>query len=93
MTVRVEFHPHNALLQTLVAWGFVGLACVLIIVLRFATTAVMAARSYGNAWLPPLMGSLVLVVYSAHDGTLFFPFPLSMVATFAGLLAAPKRQA
>jgi O-antigen ligase len=88
VTPRLERHPHNSVLQVLVAWGMVGAACLLVLGLVFAGHVVGNVRANGGEWLPPCLALMVLVAYSAFDGTLFFPFPVSLAAAFAGLAAA-----
>jgi hypothetical protein len=87
VTPRQEHEPHNAVVQMLLAWGVVGAGCVLVLAFQFARGTVRGVRALGDEWLPPFLAMLVLVAYSAHDGTLFLPFPLCIFATSAGLVA------
>lgn len=80
-------HPHNFLLQVLLAWGVIGALCIAILAIPFALHTVRGVRRLGGEWLPPFLAMLVLLAYSAYDGTLYHPLSLSIFATCAGLVA------
>jgi O-antigen ligase len=82
------FHPHNILLQTLLAWGIVGTVLLVIIAAPMAVRMVRATRRVGGEFLPPFMAMLVLFLYSAIDGTLFHVLAVSLFATCAGAVSS-----
>lgn len=81
------FHPHNLLLQVLLAWGFVGALLLLYLALPLARNALATARRRGDC-IPPFIAMMVLVIYSAVDGTLFHVHAVSFFAACAGVVAA-----
>lgn len=81
------FHPHNLVLQILLAWGLVGALLLLYLAIPFARTALATARRQGEC-IAPFMAMLVLLLYSAVDGTLFHVHATGIFAACAGLVAA-----
>lgn len=80
-------HPHNVLLQVLLAWGVIGALCVAILAVPFALKVTRNVRARSGEWLPPMIAMLVLAAYSMVDGTLFHVLATSLFAACAGLVA------
>lgn len=80
--------PHNSILQVTLAWGFVGLACVLVLAVAFARRAIPAVRQSDGFLLPAFMGLAALAILSLVDNALINPIPGSMFAAFAGIIAS-----
>lgn len=91
VTSNEVLHPHNVLVQVPLAWGVVDSVCILVLGLYLAKHVIVTVRANSGEWLPPCMALMVLVAYSAHDGSLFFPFSVSLAASCAALAAAPPR--
>lgn len=86
--------PHNAVLQILLAWGFVGAVLFLAIVGEFLVRVGFAARRGSwQAW-PLVFGLLVILIYGQISGALYHAFPLFFAtilsAAGAALLFRPK---
>jgi O-antigen ligase len=91
-------HPHNILLQTLLAWGLVGTILLAILALPLLRTIFCAARLHGRDYLAHALAVVVLLIYSMVDGTLFHVlaaslFALSAGAAASGMQAAPHKPA
>ena len=86
---------HNVILQVLLAWGVVGLACVAVIGVWFLARSLPVVRRDGVDLLAPFMAMLALASLSLIDGSLFHVVPVSIFAACAGMIAArwPARQA
>ncbi|MBY8820718.1 O-antigen ligase family protein [Sphingomonas colocasiae] len=76
----IFYHPHNALLQSLVQWGGVGTAL-------FGTLAVMlwwrllqGTRRAGATAAPAFVAVNTFIVYAMTDGVLFFVYPMMILA-------------
>ena len=86
--------PHNAILQTLLSWGFVGGAIFFALVLEFVLRLLIGARrAPWQAW-PFLFGLLVLLAYGQLSGALYHAYPLLFAtilsAGAAALILAPR---
>ncbi len=64
-------HPHNLPLQVLHAWGLIGSTMFIAIGIMLARRLAAIAREKGSAVVPPLLGIVALLVFSAYDGTLY----------------------
>ncbi|QLC22453.1 O-antigen ligase family protein [Parasphingopyxis sp. CP4] len=80
--------PHNALMQFLLAWGFVGTALIAALGLLYALPAWRTVLSAPNELTAPFLAMLNLAAYAAFDGTLFHPISLSILAGCAGMIAS-----
>ncbi|WP_300975162.1 O-antigen ligase family protein [Sphingomonas sp. LHG3406-1] len=82
------FHPHNIILQVLLAWGVVGLVLVVIL-------AVWAARKTLERSSPetlPLVCSIIgLAFYSFIDGALYNIHTVAIFAACVGVTMALKK--
>jgi O-antigen ligase len=73
------YHPHNWPLQILFQWGVIGAICY------FALAAFVLHKFYGSirivgaAALPAFLVATSLLVYSLYEGTLYHPYPISML--------------
>lgn len=84
-------HPHNALLQILFQWGFVGGACFFAIALALCWRALRNAQASGTAHAPAFLVAASLLVMALYEGSLYHPYPIMMIAlSFASMLAASK---
>lgn len=84
-------HPHNAVLQILFQWGFVGGACFFAIGLALCWRALGNARTSGAAHAPAFLVAASLLVMALYEGSLYHPYPIMMIAlSFSSLLAAGK---
>ena len=79
-------HPHNVVLQVLLAWGIVGAACILVLAAAFAIFALRRVRALQGWLVPPFLAMTALAIFSAFDGTLYHALPLSLFAACAGLI-------
>ena len=82
------FHPHNVILQILLAWGFVGLFCVLTLAFYFLRDSIRLVRSGANELLPPFVAMAALAAPSLIDGSLFHLLPVSIFAACAGMIGS-----
>ena len=83
-----SFHPHNVILQILLAWGMVGLACVGTLAFYFARSSIALVRSGADELVPPFAAMAALAVPSLIDGSLFHLLPVSIFAACAGLIGS-----
>lgn len=79
--------PHDSLLQVTLAWGFVGLACVLILAGAYAWRSLPALRKAENL-APPFLAMSAIGILSLYDGSLYYALPQSLFFAFAGAIAA-----
>jgi O-antigen ligase len=82
------FHPHNVVLQLLLAWGMVGLTCAVILAFYFAQASIRLVRSGADELLPPFLAMVALAVPALVDGSLFHLLPVSIFAACAGMVGA-----
>lgn len=82
------FHPHNIILQFLLAWGIVGLACAGTLAFYFARESIRLVRAGADELVPPFIAMVALAVPSLVDGSLFHLVPLSIFAACAGLIGS-----
>jgi len=82
-------HPHNVVLQVLLAWGFVGAA--LLAPLGFMLGRVVVRQGQSDPrLLPVLAAAIVLAAFSMIDGTLYGIHPTSVFAMGIGLAAGRR---
>ena len=84
-------HPHNLLLQWLMAWGVIGATCLATLAIWLGITLV---RSASQESLPFLFAATALLVHSMYDGALYDVAPVFLFAAWvgaAGGLAIPVR--
>lgn len=82
-------HPHNVVLQVLLAWGFVGAA--LLAPLGFMLGRVVFRQGQSDPRLLPVMAAaVVLAAFSMIDGTLYGIHPTSVFAMAMGLAAGRR---
>lgn len=86
---------HEVILQILLAWGVVGLACVAVLATWFGLRSVPEIRRDESGLLPPIMAMLAIATMAMFDGALFHVLPVSIFAACAGMIASrwPARQA
>ena len=82
---------HNVVLQVLLAWGVVGLACVTILAIWFLRRSSPVVRRDAAELAAPFMAMATLASLAAYDGSLFHVLPLSIFAACAGMIAARWR--
>jgi O-antigen ligase len=80
--------PHESILQIVLAWGLVGLACVVILALAWAVRAVPAIRREQGALVPAFMGMTAVAILSLYDGALYYALPISMFIACGALIAS-----
>ena len=91
--LRAFHHPHNAVLQAIFQWGFVGAACALALGLVAGRACYRNVRIAGAALACPFLVAATLLIMSLHDGTLFFGYPLMLVALSLGVMGNPRLSA
>lgn len=79
---------HEVVLQILLAWGIVGLACVAVLAIWWLLQSLPVVRSDSHNLLPPFMAMLALASLATFDGALFHVLPVSIFAACAGMIAA-----
>ncbi|MBJ7438894.1 MAG: O-antigen ligase family protein [Sphingopyxis sp.] len=80
-------HPHNSVLQILLAWGLVGGLLVLLLASWVARPMLQAANE-DNA--PLVFAILTITAFSLIDGTLYHVQSLSIFSLCVGLFAANR---
>jgi O-antigen ligase len=88
--LRAFHHPHNVFLQILFQWGFIGAACMLALGILVAMHCIRQVRSAGRILVCPTLVAATLLIMSLHDGTLFFGYPLMIVALCLGVLGSAR---
>jgi O-antigen ligase len=88
-TFSTMVHPHNVVLQALLAWGLVGTSCIALLLGWMAWRIVPKVRIAGGDRVPAFVAMAVLAAYSLFDGTLYHILPLSLFAACAGIVARP----
>jgi len=83
-------HPHNVVLQVLLAWGVVGAALLGLLGFMLGRVVVRHAQSDPRL-LPVLAAVIVLAAYSMIDGTLYGIHPTSVFAMGIGLASRSPR--
>lgn len=83
------WHPHNAVLQILFQWGFVGFFCIAALIILLAVHCYKGLQPESSHHLAAFAVLTTLLAMALHDGTLFFAYPLMMVALCVAILAAP----
>ena len=86
----VFHHPHNAILQVLFQWGFIGGLCFAALALLVGWHCFRRLRAAALPLLCPFLVIATLLIMSLHDGTLFFGYPLMMIALCLGTLGADR---
>ena len=81
---------HQVILQVLMAWGVVGLACVAVLVIWFLMRSLPAVRRDQTELLPPTLAMLALAIMAMFDGALFHVLPVSIFAACAGIIASRR---
>ena len=86
--------PHNLVLQVVLDWGLIGLACVLVVSFYYLRRAIPAVRRDGDLLAAPAMAMLSLLILSMFDAAMFHVLPLSIFACCAGMIASrwPSRE-
>ena len=84
----VMVQPHNSILQVTLAWGIVGLLCVLILAAALARRAIAAAPRNDGYFVPAFMGLAAVGILSLVDNSLINPIPGSMFAAFGGIIVS-----
>lgn len=85
---HTAFHPHNVILQVLLAWGVVGLASVVILAFYFTRESIRLVSSGHDELVPPFLAMAALAVPSLIDGSLFHLLPVSIFAACAGVIGS-----
>ena len=81
-------HPHNIVLQILLAWGVVGLACIATLALYFARSSIRLVGSGADELVPPFIAMAALAAPSLVDGSLFHVLPVSIFAACTGMIGS-----
>lgn len=79
---------HEVILQILLAWGVVGLACVAGLAIWFLIRSRPVVRRDDTDLLPPIMAMFALATMATFDGALFHVLPVSIFAACAGMIAS-----
>jgi O-antigen ligase len=79
---------HDVILQILLAWGVVGLACVAVLGVWYLARSLPVVRGGGPDTIAPLMAMLALASLSVIDGSLYHVLPVSIFAACAGMVAS-----
>jgi O-antigen ligase len=82
-------HPHNVVLQVLLAWGLVGAALLALPGFMLGRVVVRHGQSDPRL-LPVLASAIVLAAFSMIDGTLYGIHPTSVFAIGIGLAAGRR---
>jgi O-antigen ligase len=82
-------HPHNVVLQVLLAWGFVGAALLAPLIFMLGRIVVRQGQRDPRL-LPMLAAAIVLAAFSMIDGTLYGIQPTSVFAMAIGLAAGRR---
>lgn len=80
-------HPHNSVIQFLYQWGVVGLASVLFLLAVAVKMARRSLRYEEPTALPAFVAACCLLSFSLVDGTLYYPFPIMMLAVCLAVMA------
>jgi O-antigen ligase len=80
--------PHDFILQVALAWGLVGLLCVLIMAIAFARRAIPAVRNDQDALTPVFVAMAAIAILSLYDGALFYTLPISIFLACAAVIAS-----
>lgn len=83
-------HPHNAILQVILDWGFVGGAMFLALMSALLLHCWhRSARHEASA--PALMGGSALLAMSLYEGSLYHSYPMSIIALCIAWVMASGR--
>jgi O-antigen ligase len=93
VTSMSTLHPHNIVLQSLLAWGLIGTVLLGILAWPLLRTIFFTARLHGRDYLAHALAVAVLLIYSMVDGTLFHVLAASIFALSAGAAASGMRMA
>jgi O-antigen ligase len=81
--------PHDSILQVTLAWGLVGLACVIVLAVAFARRAIPAVRGEENRVIvPAFIAMTAIAILSLYDGALYYALPQSIFFACAALVAS-----
>jgi O-antigen ligase len=80
--------PHESILQIVLAWGLVGLACVVVLAFAWAVRALPAIRREQDALVPAFTGMTAVAILSLYDGALYYALPISMFIACGALIAS-----
>jgi O-antigen ligase len=83
--------PHDSILQVTLAWGLVGLLCVLTLAIAFVRRAIPAVRHDQKALAPLFLAMTALASLSLYDGALYYALPLSIFAACGAVIASQWR--
>ena len=86
-TFSTMVHPHNFVLQTLLAWGLAGTLCILVLIFYLGLRSLRHVRAAQGDRVPAFVAMLALAAYASYDGTLYHVLPLSIFAACAGIVA------
>jgi O-antigen ligase len=82
-------HPHNVVLQVILAWGLLGAALLGVLGFKLGRVVVRQGQSDPRV-LPVLAAAIVLAAYSLVDGTLYNVHPAGVFAMAIGLAAGRR---
>jgi O-antigen ligase len=88
--MTIFHHPHNAILQALFQWGFIGTACLVGLAFLAGRHCLQRVRAAGLKLASPFLVAATLLIMSLHDGALFFGYPLMMVALGLGVMSGAQ---
>jgi hypothetical protein len=80
--------PHNSILQVALAWGLVGLVCVIVLATAYARRAIPAVRREGGELVPALMAMIAIAILSLYDASLYYALPQSIFAACGAVIAS-----
>ena len=87
----VMVQPHNSILQVALAWGLVGLLCVIVLAVVFARRALPVVWRDDGELTPAFMGMATIGILSLYDGSLYYALPISIFVACAATVAVGWR--
>jgi O-antigen ligase len=84
----IMVHPHDIILQVILAWGVLGLACVAVLGAYFTSKAVVTVRAHPLPVLAPFMAMASIAILSLYDGALYYALPISIFMACGAVIAS-----
>ena len=72
-------HPHNSILQFMLQWGLVGVACLAVLTAPILWKVVQLSRQRPDESLPAFFVLAGLLIFSLYEGSLYHVYPVMMV--------------
>jgi O-antigen ligase len=84
-------HPHNAPLQILLQWGATGLLLLVILGGMLAPRIYRVVQTAPAVTAPAIGVIASVLVFSLYDGTLYYPYPIAMLAVSIAVILGDRR--